>query len=73
VTEVAARRVANAVLASAGLAAAVVVITTPPLRRLASHALRHWLGGMGVTAYLANQTINAWQQSRRPGPAPPPA
>jgi hypothetical protein len=73
VTEASARRVANAVLASAGLAAAVVVVTTPPLRLLAGHALRHWLGGMGVTAYLANEAIKAWRQSGTRGSAPPPA
>ena len=35
-----ARTVANLVLVSAGVAAAYVVFTTPPLRRLASRASR---------------------------------
>ena len=39
-----ARTVANVVLISAGVAAAYVVITTPPLRRLALRGLHVWLG-----------------------------
>jgi hypothetical protein len=59
-----ARTAANVVLASAGLAAAYVVITTPPLRRLAVTALRVWLG-MSVPAYLAMQVRNGWVESGR--------
>ena len=59
-TEAQARRVANVILASAGVAAAVVVITTPPLRRLALNAFRHWLGGASVPAYLAAEARRAW-------------
>jgi hypothetical protein len=44
VTESGARTAANIVLAAAGIAAAYVIITTPPLRRLALRAARIWLG-----------------------------
>ena len=59
-----ARRVANAVLVSAGVAAAYVVITTPSLRRLAIGATRLWLGA-SVPAYLLKETGRAWMQSER--------
>ena len=59
-----ARTAANVVLASAGLAAAYVVITTPPLRRLAGAGLRVWLGA-SVPAYIAIQAARAWQDSGR--------
>lgn len=62
-TEAQARTVANAILAS-GVAAAIVVITRPPLRRLAVSALRHWLGGASVPACLLAEARNAWVQSR---------
>jgi hypothetical protein len=61
-TDSEARSVANLVLVSAGIAAAYVVITTPPLRRLAATGLRWWLGA-GVSAYLAEQVRQAWVQS----------
>ena len=60
-----ARTVANVVMVSAGVAAAVVVITTPPLRRLALSALRLWLGA-SVPLYLAAETRQAWVESGRP-------
>ena len=63
-TRTTARTVANVVLASAGVAAAYVVMTTPPLRRLAVRAARLWLGA-GVPAYLINQTRRAWVESAR--------
>ena len=50
-TSSAARTVANVVLISAGVAAAYVVITTPPLRRLAANGLQLWLGA-SIPAYL---------------------
>jgi hypothetical protein len=59
-----ARTVANVVLASAGVAAAYVVITTPPLRRIAMRAARLWLGG-SVPAFLTDQTRRAWVESGR--------
>jgi hypothetical protein len=57
-----AQTVANVVLVSAGLAAAYVVITTPPLRRLAANGIRWWLGAT-VSAYLAAEVREAWAQS----------
>ena len=61
-TDDAARRAANVVLVTAGLAAAYVVITTPPLRRVAHRALRIWLG-MSVPLYLATEVTRAWVES----------
>ncbi len=58
-----ARTVANVVLATAGLAAAYVVITTPPLRRLALRATRVWLGA-SVPMFFATQLGRAWAESR---------
>jgi hypothetical protein len=58
-----ARTVANLVLASAGIAAAVVVFTTPPLRRLAIGATRYWLGA-SIPGYLVNEARRAWAQTR---------
>ena len=69
-TEAQARRVANAILASAGVAAAVVVITTPPLRRLALNAFRQWLGGHSVQAYLLAEARRAWIASGTHGVPP---
>jgi hypothetical protein len=59
-----ARTVANLVIASAGLAAAYVVVTTPPLRRLAVRAARIWLGTT-VPLYLVETTRRAWVESGR--------
>jgi len=64
-TETTARTVANALLATAGIAAAYVVVTTPPLRRLAARAARAWLGA-SVPGYLLQQTRRAWVESRQP-------
>ena len=63
-TESTARTVAHIVLVSVGLAAAFVVLTNPPLRRLASRGLRLWLGA-GVPTYLLVQTKRAWVESGR--------
>ncbi len=60
-----ARVTANVVLASAGVAAAYVVLTTPSLRRLAVRAARLWLG-IGVPGYLMAETRKAWLESGRP-------
>lgn len=57
-----ARTVANVVVASAGVAAAYVVLTTPPLRRLAMQAARVWLG-TSVPAFLVDTTRQAWLES----------
>lgn len=63
-TPPAARAVANAVLVSAGVAAAYVVITTPSLRRLAIGATRLWLGA-SVPAFLLSLAGRAWVESGR--------
>lgn len=47
-----ARTTANVILGVAGVAAAYVVWTTPPLRRLATRAVRLWLASGGVRALL---------------------
>ena len=59
-----ARTVANVALVSAGVAAAVVVITTPSLRRLAMRGLQIWLGA-SIPAYLLSEIGRAWVQSGR--------
>jgi hypothetical protein len=64
-TEASARTAANVILISAGVAAAYLVVTRPPLRRLALQALRLWLGAT-VPVYLANQAREAWVESGRP-------
>jgi hypothetical protein len=64
VTERTARTVANVVLLSAGVAAAYVVLTTPPLRRLAVRATRVWLGA-SVPVYLLAEVRRAWVESAR--------
>jgi hypothetical protein len=65
VTQTTARTVANVVLASAGVAAAFVILTNPPLRRLAARGLRIWLGA-SIPLYLVEQTARAWVESGRP-------
>ena len=60
-----ARTVANVVLLSAGVAAAYVVITTPPLRRLALRGMQLWLGA-SIPGYMTSQVRQAWAASARP-------
>jgi len=64
VTSTTARTVADVVLVSAGVAAVYVVMTTPPLRRLALRAARLWLGA-SIPVYLLEQTGRAWAESAR--------
>jgi hypothetical protein len=54
------------VLTVAGVAAACVVITSPPLRRLASRATRMWLGA-SIPVYLMREIRRAWTESQRSG------
>ena len=61
-----ARTAANVLIGVAGVAAAYVVLTTPPLRRLAFRAARVWLGGT-IPAYLLTQMGHAWVESSRAG------
>ncbi|HWF86017.1 MAG TPA: hypothetical protein VG222_14260 [Vicinamibacterales bacterium] len=63
-TDEQARTAANVVLASVGVAAAYVILTTPSLRRLALRATRLWLGA-SVPVYVLNQVRQAWMQSAR--------
>jgi len=60
-----ARRIATAILASAGVAAAVVVIAQPRLRRLAFATIRDWLGGRNAAQYLVDEARRAWNESGR--------
>jgi hypothetical protein len=60
-TTATARTVANVVLASAGLAAAYVILTTPPLRRLALGGLKLWLGICSPRC-----TARGWSRRRLP-------
>ena len=64
-TQMQARRIANAILASAGVAAAVIVVSRPRLRRLALEAGRQWLGGQDVAGYLIGEAKRAWAESGR--------
>jgi hypothetical protein len=60
-----ARGLADAILASAGVAAALVIMANPRLRRAALNATRWWLGGRTVGGYLAAEAGRAWAESRR--------
>lgn len=60
-TEDAARTTANVVLASIGVAAAVAIMATPPLRRLAALAIRTWLAAS--VPYVVAEARRAWAGS----------
>jgi hypothetical protein len=57
-----ARATANIILAVAGLAAAYVVVTTPPLRRLALRGARVWMGA-SLPVFLLREARRAWSES----------
>jgi hypothetical protein len=59
------RITANVLLASAGVAAAYVILTRAPLRRLVVRMAWLWLGTC-VPAYLLTQARQAWRESDRP-------
>jgi hypothetical protein len=61
-TDANARTAANVVLVSAGVAVAYVILTKPPLRRLAFRAVRYWLGA-SVPVFLLTQAREAWVES----------
>jgi hypothetical protein len=61
-----ARTKASLILGLAGVVAAYVVVTTPPLRRLALRAGRYYLGTK-VPVYLVAATHQAWIESKRSG------
>ena len=61
-TDANARIAANVVLVSAGAAAAYLILTKPPLRRLAFRAVQYWLGA-SVPVFLLTQAREAWVES----------
>jgi hypothetical protein len=61
-TDANARIAANVVLLSAGAAAAYLVLTKPPLRRLAFRAVQYWLGA-SVPVFLLTQAREAWVEA----------
>jgi len=63
-TQANARIAANVVLGLAGVAAAYVVWTTPPLRRVALRAARVWLAAT-IPGYVLAQAHDAWVESGR--------
>ncbi len=63
-TDANARTAANLVLVGAGVAAAYVILTKPPLRRLAVKAVKFWLGA-SVPVFVMNQAREAWVESGR--------
>ena len=63
-TDANARTTANVVLIGAGVAAAYVILTKRPLRRLAFKAFEFWLGA-SVPIYMMNQAREAWIESGR--------
>ncbi len=64
-TNVAARTTADVVLLAAGLSAAYVIVTTPPLGRLALRTVYAWLGA-SVPMYILNEVRRAWVESGQP-------
>jgi hypothetical protein len=63
VNEATSRAVANVVVASAALAAAYVIFTTPSLRRLLIRGTTAWLGGTSIPGFLIGETGRAWIES----------
>jgi hypothetical protein len=63
-TTATARTAANVVLGSAAVAAAYVIVTTPPLRLLVACATERWLG-TSLPNYLVNQVRRAWMESEQ--------
>ena len=57
-----ARAVANVVIMTAGAAAAYLIVTKPPLRRLAVRAVQMWLGA-SLPVFLMTQAREAWVES----------
>jgi hypothetical protein len=62
VTESQARTAANVVLAAAALGAAVIVLRSPKLRRLAVQLARQYAGGP-LAAWAATSVRDAWDAS----------
>ena len=68
-----ARTIANVVVGAVVVAAAVVIVRTPTLRRLAFGLARPAIV-TGIPAWLAREVKEAWQASGhgRPAPGDPP-
>jgi hypothetical protein len=64
-TEQQARTTANVIMAAAAIGAAVVVLRSPSLRRLAWQMARQY-GAAPLTVFLATTVHDAWQASGRP-------
>jgi hypothetical protein len=64
VTESQARTAANVVMAAAALGAAVIVLRSPRLRRLAFQLARQYAGAP-LTAWAATSVRDAWDASAR--------
>jgi hypothetical protein len=56
------RTIARIAIASAGVAAATVVLSRPELRRLAARLIRVWLG-TSVPLYMLVEVGRAWAES----------
>jgi hypothetical protein len=63
-TEERARQVANVVMAAAALAAAVIVLRSPKLRRMAWDLARQYVAGPGAR-WTAAAVRGAWDESGR--------
>jgi len=66
VTRSSSRLIANLVIVSAGAAVAYVIVTTPPLRRLAGAATRLWLRA-SLPLFLMTQARQAWDEAGAAG------
>jgi hypothetical protein len=66
-TEDRARQVANVVMAAAALGAAVFVLRSPKLRRMAWQLARQYAAGP-LAAWTATTMHDAWASSARPSP-----
>ncbi|HET7698587.1 MAG TPA: hypothetical protein VFK57_22925 [Vicinamibacterales bacterium] len=71
-TEQRARQVANVVMAAAALGAAVFVLRTPRLRRMAWQLARQYAAGP-LAAWTATTVRDAWDASRPRAAADQPA
>lgn len=60
-----ARTAANLTVAGAAIAAACLIVTTPRLRRLASTAIRVWLGA-SLPVYVIREVRGAWAETEPP-------
>jgi hypothetical protein len=70
VNEDTARTVANVLMGAAAIAAAVVILRTPSLRRLAFGLARTAIVS-GIPAWLSHEIKRAWEESKTPQPAVP--